>query len=303
MKKKIYGTLLLIGSTVLWGSSFAVRKIGMDQIGPLMQNAARFFAAFCFMLILIACQAILKKKRGEIKKETVPVKLQVKYGIIIGSAFAAGSVFQQLGLMTVEAGKVGFITSIYTVLVPIISFLFFKAKIRKQVWIGMLMSFIGLLCITRGGIGFEIGYLILLSGSVLFALHIILIGRYVHDANPLILATAQLAAGAVINLIMAVALQEEFQLYMLKDGLVTILYTGVFSLGIANGLQFVGQKLIQPSVAAIVCSFESIFGLLFGMILLGESMTAMQIVGSLMIFGAAIVSQIEIKKREDEVDG
>lgn len=293
MKQKVYGTALLIGSTILWGSSFAVRKMGMEQIGPLMQNAARFFVAFCFMGFVIFLQYFLDRYKEIVRQEKVPIKLQIKNGLIIGTAFAAGSALQQIGLLTVDAGKTGFITSVYTVLVPVISFLFFKAEIEKKIWIGMVMSLVGLFFITGGRMHFETGYLILLAGSVLFALHIILIGKYVHNANPLILALAQLAAGTVINFMMAIIMQENIRFQMIQDGLAVILYTGIFSLGIANVLQFVSQKMISASVAAIICSFESVFGLVFGIVLLGEHVTVIQSFGALLIFSAAIVSQME----------
>lgn len=293
MKQKAYGTALLIGSTVLWGSSFAVRKMGMEQIGPLMQNAARFFVAFCFMGLVILLQHFLNRRKGIVRQEKLPIKLQLKNGIIIGTVFATGSAFQQIGLLTIDAGKTGFITSVYTVLVPVISCLFFKTEIEKKIWIGMMMSLVGLFFITGGGMHFETGYLILLAGSVLFALHIILIGKYVHSANPLILAFAQLAAGAVINFVMAIIMQESIHFPMIRDSLAVILYTGIFSLGIANVLQFISQKMISPSVAAIICSFESVFSLVFGIVLLGEHVTVIQSFGALLIFSAALVSQMK----------
>lgn len=294
MKHRVYGTLILLLATVLWGSSYAVRKMAMSEIGPLMQNAARFFAAFCFMAIVLFCYRKWQKRKNPAGQEKeIPVRVQIKYGAIIGLTFGLGTIFQQLGLMTVDAGKVGFVTSLYTVLVPVLSFLFFRQKIRKQVWMGMLLSLIGLFLITSGGLGFGTGYFILLLGSVMFAMQIILIGRFIKDANPLILVTVQLVIGTIVNLALALIIREEFAFSMLSAAMLPILYTGIFSLGIANVCHFISQKMLPPSVAAIVCSFESVFGLVFGVILLGEHMTMPQLAGCLAILTAVIVSQME----------
>ena len=195
-----------------------MRKMGMSDIGPLMQNAMRFFAAFCFMIAVLTIRRIAC--RSNPNKNRLPVIRQIKFGIIIGAAFGTAAMLQQLGLMTVSAGEVGFITSLYTVLVPLIMWIFFREKIKPQVWIGMAISFLGLIFVTNGGMGFEPGFIILFMGSIMYAVQIILIGRYIKEADPLILVTIQVMMGVVVNLAMAVLLRETFEFSMVKEAII-----------------------------------------------------------------------------------
>lgn len=303
MKHKIFGTLILFSATVLWGSAYVARKMAFEDIGPIMQNSARFLAGFCFMLLATIVHFRRKKKVPDdagVSRAGKPLSLQIRQGMIIGLVFSVASAMQQIGLMMVDAGKAGFISVLYTVMVPVIAFVLYRTRIRKQVWIGMALSFAGLFLITGGVSGFEPGYVFLLAGSFFFAMQIILIDQYIDGAEPMVLVTTQLAAGVVVNLIIAAIVQEPFTWSMLYDARWSILYTGVLSLGVANVFQFVGQKLLEPSVTAIICSFESVFSLLFGMLILGEQMTPLQFLGSFFLFMAVIISQLEKKENTGE---
>jgi drug/metabolite transporter (DMT)-like permease len=149
--------------------------------------------------------------------------------------------------------------------------------------------------VTGGNFSVHGGTMILFCGSIMYAVQIILIGKYIDRSDPLILVTVQVAVGTMVNLLMALITREQFQCTMLWNGMPVILYTGVFSLGVANLCQFAGQKKIPPSVTAIACSFESVFGLIFGMILLNEHMTILKLIGCLLIFAAVILSQCKDK--------
>lgn len=290
LKNQLIGIMLVLSAALLWGSSFAVRKMGMNDMGPLMQNAARFFTAFCFMLAVLLIRHIFSRERRQKKTQ---FGRQIKYGIIIGAVYGLAALFQQLGLSAASAGATGFVTSIYTVLVPVMSWLFFRDRIKKQVWYGMILSFTGLFMVTNCGFHVETGIIILFAGSIMYALQIILIGKFIKTADPLILVTVQVAMGAIVNLTGAIAMKENFSLNMISNGYGIILYTGIFSLGIANLCQLCGQKKIQPSVTAIVCSLESVFGMIFGVVLLDESISFVQGIGCVLIFTAIIVSQIK----------
>lgn len=284
------GTLYIVLAAALWGSSFAVRKIGMQSIGPLMMNACRFFLAFVFMFIVVTIKIYTGKDDRPCSAE---IKKQIKAGIIIGVPYAFNVVFQQIGLNTVSAGETGFITSLYTVMVPVIGWLVFKTKVRVINWIAILLSGIGLYLVTNGGVSFNFGMVMLFIGAICAAVQILLIGKYIDNNDPAILVTVQIGVGTIINLIMAVIMRESFQVHMIQESLWPIVYSGLASVGVANFCQFLGQKKVSPTTTAIACSLESVFGLLFGILLLGETMTIMKLCGCIVIFATVVMVQYE----------
>ncbi len=289
---RMIGVFLIIAATVLWGSSFAVRKAAMTDIGPLMFNSMRFFAAFVFMLVVFF---VRKMFAGGDEQVNTPFGKQIKAGIIIGMLDGVGTVFQQLGLSLVSAGETGFVTSLYSVMVPVLARILFKTKIRPVVWTAVAFSGIGLYLVTGGGVTANSGMLILLAGSFCFALQIIAISKFIEGSDALLLVIVQMGVGAAVSLAMAVIAAEPFEINMVYEAAVPILYTGIMSLGVANFCQFAGQRRVSPTVAAIICSFESVFGLLFGIILLGESMTGMKLTGCVFILAAVLLSQLRGK--------
>ncbi len=288
------GVFLIVAATVLWGSSFAVRKAAMADIGPLMFNAMRFFAAFIFMLIVFFVRRIFT---GRDKQVNTAFGKQIKAGMIIGMLYGMGSVFQQLGLTLVSAGETGFVTSLYSVMVPVLARILFKTKIRPAVWVAVVFSGIGLYFVTGGGIAAGSGMLILLMCAFCFALQIIAIAKFIEANDALLLVIVQLGIGVAVNLIMAVIAAEPFEINMVYEAAAPVLYTGIMSLGVANFCQFAGQSRVTPTAAAIICSFESVFGLLFGIILLDEKLTGMKLTGCVFILAAVILSQLKGKNR------
>lgn len=288
MKTQIKGTAYMFIATVLWGSSFAVRKLSLSKIGPLMQNSARFFVAG---LIFIIVAFYIRKKKTKTGIKTIPLKKQLKSGILIGILYSTGAMLQQLGLSYVDAGQVGFLTSTYTIFVPVIGFVLYREKIHMNIIAGTVMAVIGLVLITGGVTGFGIGHLILILGALSLALQIVFIDRYVNDADSEILVCMQLMIGAILNLFIAYIIKEPFEIEMIRESYGAILYTGICSLGIANFCQFKSQEILEPSVAAVLCSLESVFGLVFGIILLHETVTFLQTIGCAVMLIAVITAQ------------
>lgn len=295
MLHKLIGTFLIIAATVLWGSSFAVRKAAMADIGSLTFNTLRFLAAFVFMLV------VYLMRRKSVKPDAAEDNdfgRQMKAGIIIGLLYSSGSVFQQLGLNLVSAGETGFVNSLYTVMVPVIARIIFKTKIQPSVWIAVVFSGTGLYFVTDGGIDVNRGMFLILIASFCFALQIIAISKFIEESSPLLLVTVQLGIGVIVNAVMTVAASEPFEIHMIYDAAVPVIYTGIMSLGVANFCQFAGQRMVSPTAAAIVCSFESVFGLLFSVLLLNEKMTGMKLAGCAFILAAVLLSQIKLKNKD-----
>lgn len=284
------GTLYIVLAAALWGSSFAVRKIGMESIGPLMMNTFRFFLAFLFMFAVALIKMYTKK---DDRPDGTEIRRQVKVGIIIGVPYAFNVVFQQIGLNTVSAGETGFITSLYTVMVPILGWLVFKTRVRIINWVAIILSGIGLYLVTNGGVSFNFGMVMLFIGAICAAIQILLIGKYIDNNDPVILVTVQIGVGTLINLFMAIIMREPFEVYMLQESIWPIVYSGLVSVGIANFCQFLGQQKVSPATTAIACSLESVFGLIFGILLLGETMSTMKLCGCIVIFATVIMIQYE----------
>lgn len=284
------GTFYILLAAFLWGSSFAVRKIGMENIGPLMMNTVRFLLAFIFMIAIV----LIRRRFVSVRKASVKeMESQIKTGIIIGIPYAFNVVLQQIGLNTVSAGETGFITSLYTVMVPILGWLILKQRIRPVNLIAIILSAVGLYFVTNGGLSFNFGMVILFAGSVCAAIQILLIGKYIGSNDPFILTTVQIGVGTLINMIMAIVTKETFSPHMVKAAIGPIVYSGVASIGVANLCQFLGQRKVSPTVTAVACSFESVFGLLFGVLLLGETITLMKACGCALIFITVILVQYD----------
>lgn len=246
-KKKMTASILLILATLMWGSSFAVRKIGMESMGPLMFNAFRSLAGFLFVFVILAA-----KSRKKENKSAMPMKIQLKVSIAVATAYSVGSVFQQLGLFTVDAGKSGFITSLYTIFVPLLNLLLFRINAGIKTWIGAVLAFSGLLMITSGGIGFEPGCLLLLAGAICFSVQIIIVKNYAKGVDPFLMTSIQLAVCTLLNFSAAAVLGEYFEFDMIRQSLIPVIYTGVLSLGAAHVLQYTAQKNLSAPAAAVI---------------------------------------------------
>lgn len=225
-----------------------------------------------------------------------PLSYQIAGGVACGIVFALGSICQQWGLYLTTAGKTGFITTLYTIFVPLISWLFLKKKVKKQIWIGAILAVIGLFFISAGsGFRLSMGDTVVFIGAIFFAMQIILTGHFVQYTSVLFLNMVQLATAATISLIFSFLFEEGNSLNGMLEAAGIILYAGVVCIGIAYVCQGIGLKKASPSVAAIILSFESVFGAIFGALILQERMSGYQLLGSGLIFAAIMIAQYERK--------
>lgn len=304
-RSKLFNNLLLLTPALLWGSSFSVRKMAAAYMTPLFFNSMRLYTGFIFVLAVYLLTTWWNKKKheelenpqGEDIQKTLlqkPFSYQIMGGIACGVVFAFGSICQQWGLYLTTAGKTGFITTLYTIFVPLISWLVLKKKVKKQIWIGAAFAVVGLFFIS-GGTEFylSIGDAVVLVGAVFFAMQIILTGHFVQSTPVLVLNMVQLATAGTISLVVTFFVEEGNSLQAVVDAAGIVLYAGVVCIGVAYVLQGVALKKSSPSIAAIILSFESVFGAIFGALLLHEVMTGFQLLGSGLIFTAIIVSQYE----------
>lgn len=297
LDSKASANIMLLMTALLWGSSYSFRKMGLEHMTPFFFNFLRFFVAFLFMAVFLL---ILKRREGtswgSLSGRRLDWSLYIKGGLLSGTAIAVGAAIQQWALLSTTAGKVGFITSLYTVFVPVLGIVFFRTKVKKQVWVAVAAAFVGLFLISANkNMNINPGDGASIVAAMAFGFHIIIVGHYSPKTDGVMLSTFQMFFGCIWNLIFALIFEEGNTLAGVSAGWFPILYTGIFSIGVAFTLQIFAQKRTTASVAAIIMSLESVFAVLFGVILLSERMTFMQIAGCLFIFGALIIAQVEWK--------
>lgn len=293
-KKHSASIILLFLTAIIWGFAFVAQRVGSEYIGTFYFNGIRFTLG---ALSLIPVIFIFEKEAKDKEK----LKRTVKCGIGAGTILFIASTLQQYGVfITQSAGKAGFITGLYTVLVPLIGFVFLKYKTNIFTWIGAILAVVGLflLSFTSGITSIGIGDLILLIGSVFWALHIIFIDHFGNNVSSLKFSMTQFYTCAALCFISALITKEPVSLEAIKLAGIPILYGGLMSVGVAYTLQVIGQKNVEPSLAAIICSSESLFSAVGGAIILGESMTARAYIGCALMFAGIISSQLKPKSEK-----
>lgn len=292
-KTQLKANILLLLTAAIWGLAFVAQKVGAEHVGAFTYNGIRFALGSISLIPLIL---FLNKKKGE-NEETQnndrdSLKLTVKAGIIAGCALFIATSLQQMGVMGTTAGKAGFITGLYMVIVPILG-LFLKQKVNKSTWIGIVIAIIGLYLLSiNEDFSISNGDLLVLIGSVGWAIHILLIDNFTKKIDPLKLSSIQFATCSILSLVMAIIF-EDINMVGISGAMVSILYGGLLSVGVAYTLQVVAQKNAKPSHAAILLSMESVFGALGGAMFLGERIGTRGLVGCILIFIAIIISQLK----------
>ena len=240
-------------------------------------------------------EARTKIESDVIKETKAEDRNTVLGGVLCGLFLSVASIFQQMGLVYTTAGKAGFITAMYMLLVPILGFVLFKKKNTWLVWLAVLLGIAGmyLLCVT-GEFTLAHGDALVLVCAVMFSGHILSCDRFVRLGRPLEIAAIQFVTAAVVSWV-AAFIAEEPTLGKLASAAVPIIYCGVMSGAIGYTLQIVAQKYTDPTIASLLMSMESVFAVLAGAVLLNERMTAREIVGCVVMFVAIVLVQIPRK--------
>lgn len=291
MKNKLRGTLSLLIATVIWGSAFIAQSVGMDYIGPFTFQTMRSVLAVPFLIIIIF---LIERSPANTLRKWLDPKLW-KAGLPCGIALFIAAGLQQLGIVHTSAGKAGFITAMYIVLVPILG-IFLRKKPPFTAWISVALAVVGLYLLSCVGVTqVNIGDLYLLGCALGYAVQITLVDHLGSEVDGLRLNCVQsLFCGIFSGVVMLVT--EEPNLGNIIACWIPLVYAGIFSLGIAFSLQIIGQKHLEPTPAALIMSLESVFAVLFGWLLLHERLSNAELWGCVLVFGAVILSQIPVKK-------
>ncbi|MEJ2100763.1 MAG: DMT family transporter [Desulfobacterales bacterium] len=282
--------MLLLTTAVIWGFAFVAQRVGMDYVGPFTFNGIRFAIGSLSLLPLV----LMSRERTTATRNILPppgLKTILLGGGALGLTLFTGASLQQIGLVYTTAGKAGFITGLYVIIVPILG-LIWKQQPRIGTWIGAFMAAIGLylLSITEE-FTIEPGDLLVLIGAFFWAAHVLIIGWLSPRINPIKLAFSQYATCSILSLI-AASVVEVITLNSIFAAAIPILYGGLLSVGIAYTLQVVAQRDAHPAHAAILLSLEAVFAAIGGWLILGEIISPRGLVGcGLMLFGM-LISQL-----------
>lgn len=287
--KTLRGNLLLIVAAIIWGSAFVAQSEGMAYVGPFSFGAVRYIIGGV-VLIPFACFF----SRNDENKD---VRGTIFGGIMCGLALFAASTLQQIGIQYTTVAKSGFLTAMYIVLVPILRIVLGKRP-TLRVWLCILISAVGVyfLC-AMDGFSINIGDGLMILSALMFSVHICVIDHFVQKHSGVWLACIQFI---VVGLISApfMFIFEAPNVADICNAWVEILYTAVFSSGIAYTFQILGQRDTNPVVASLIMSTESLFAALSGWVILGQAMTARELFGSLLMISAIVFAQLPEKQKE-----
>ena len=292
MKNRTIGLIMLTIATLIWGTSLVAQRLATSNIGAFTFNAVRFLigalALLPFILITDYHKSKLQTSYNRFKTKDI---LQIKGGLICGCILFATASLQQTGIIYTTVGKAGFITALYIVIVPVLG-LFLGRHIHLQIWGCIFLATFGmyLLCVNeKFTIGF--GDTLVLICAFSTAIHILTIDYFSSKVDCVKLSCLQFLVCGILSSA-AAFIFEKPELQSLINASGPIIYTGILSCGIAYTLQALGQKYVSPVAASLILSFESVFSVLSGWIMLRETLSIREVLGCVLMFIAIIVSQI-----------
>ena len=308
MKQNVRNSCLLVLTALIWGTAFVAQTTGGDTVGAFSFNCIRSLIGG---IVLIPVIHVLDTKTDKKPKTAAEKKTLFTGGIACGCVMFIASSFQQLGInLGTEAGKAGFLTACYILLVPILG-LFLKKKCGWNIWIGVVLTLAGLyLLCMNGTTGFSLRFSdgLVIICAVCFSLHILLVDHFSPLVDGVRLSSIQFIISGLIGLIPTFFVDMHHSLsgfYAWLPALqswnawIPILYAGVMSCGVAYTLQIIGQNGLNPTIASLLMSLESVFSVLAGWIILGQKLTAREILGCVIIFAAIVLAQLPVNSRTD----
>ncbi len=290
---KTKNAFMLILTAFIWGTAFVAQSMGMDYLGPFTFNGVRSMIGG---IALLPCIALLNKINGASGKRSGSKKDLIIGGIACGLLLFAASSLQQVGIQYTTAGKAGFITAFYIVIVPVLG-IFLRKKTGWKVWLAVLLALTGLyfLCMT-GKFSVGKGDLLIFLCALVFSLHILVIDYFSPRADGVKMSCIQFFVCGLASLPFMMTMETP-RLSAMLEGILPLLYAGVLSCGVAYTLQIVGQKNVNPAVASLILSLESCFSVLAGWLVLGERLSVRESIGCVLMFTAIILAQLPDKKK------
>ncbi|MDU6030609.1 MAG: DMT family transporter [Peptoniphilus harei] len=291
MKRELKASIMLFATAIIWGLAFVAQAAGMEHLGPLSFTASRCFVAVVFLYLTYK---FFMMKSATYREEKFDMKRTLVGGSICGLVFTIAINLQQVSLIYTTAAKASFLTALYIVFIPVIG-LFFGRRPSVKIIICIFLAMVGTYLLSiKGGLKINRGDLIVILSALIFAIHILLLTKYSTNTNAVLVSLVQFAVCGVISLVGALVLEDISMDAILKSQ-ATILYVGILSSGVGFTIQLMALKDLEPVVASMICSLESVFGALFGWLILSQEMTEREIFGAIIIFLATIFAQVPIE--------
>ncbi|MFP3153804.1 DMT family transporter [Lachnospiraceae bacterium ZAX-1] len=301
-KVQFRNSLLLLLTALIWGVAFVAQSVG-GSCGAFTFNCIRSLVGGFF---LIPCIAVLNKFSPSKSEKASPTAEEKKKrsktllagGVCCGLVICFASSFQQFGIKYTSVGKAGFITAFYIIIVPLLG-LFFKKKCGPLIWIGVLLALVGLyfLCITED-FSIQFGDILMFICAIAFSVHILVIDHFTQLVDGVKMSCIQFIVCGVVSGILML-LFEQPSLTQILSLWQPILYAGILSCGVAYTLQIVAQKGMNPTVASLILSLESVVSVFAGFLILGQKLHNREILGCILMFCAIVFAQIPQKSKEE----
>lgn len=299
-KYQIRQSLILLLCAIIWGTAFVSQSVGMEYIGAFTFNGIRsIIGSVAILPILMYTQ---KSRQRKAEEQGTPItseekKKARKYalcaGIPTGVVLFIATNLQQFGIKYTTIGKAGFITAMYIIIVPLLG-IFLKKKVSLTIWISVVISVVGLyLLCMKEQLSLQLGDSLVLGCAFAFSIQIMLIDKFSPNMNPVLLSFIQFAVSGILSCIcMFLFEQPDGNAIMMTWK--ALVYAGVFSSGIAYTLQIIGQRGLNPTIASLIMSLESVVSVISGFVFLNETMTGREVLGCVLMFGAVVLAQIPV---------
>lgn len=295
--QKFRNNVMLVLTALIWGSAFVAQSVGMDYIGPFTFNSLRCFLGGIVLLPVIGVMGRRKKTEGtEVQGDEANRSGKMLWvgGLFCGLALALASSLQQIGLVYTSAGKAGFITALYILIVPVLG-LFLGRRAGGKTWAGVGLAVVGMyfLCMKEG---FSIAYgdVLMIICAFVFSLHILIIDYFSPKVDGVKLSCIQFFICGILCAVPMFACEKP-ALGSILDAYLPLLYAGVLSCGVAYTLQIIAQKNTDPTVASLILSLESVFAALTGWLIIHETLSGKELFGCALVFAAIILAQLPEK--------
>lgn len=298
--------ILCVLAAFIWGIAFVAQSTGGELVGPYTFNCFRCFMGGLVLIPVILIMNRFHKAKAKQSNDSTSQKNLLLGGVLCGLLLCVASNLQQVALaMGAPAGKAGFLTACYILLVPVLG-LFLKKKCGWNVWLGVMIAVVGLylLCIN-GSFSLQRADILLLICAVVFSLHILVIDHFAPKVNCVAMSCIQFFVCGTITAIPMLFVDMSHSIEGIKNTLsplatlgawIPLLYTGILSSGVAYTLQIIGQKNTNPTVASLLFSLESVFSVLAGWVLLNQKLQSKELFGCVLIFGAIVLAQLPLNQ-------
>ena len=292
MKKGVLRSdVLLLLTAAIWGFAFTAQRAGMDHIGPFLYTGIRFLLG---AIVLIPFWVFGGKRKASRTKAT-DMRSLLRGGALAGIFLFLGVTFQQIGLIHTTAGKAGFITGLYVILVPVLGVIW-RQRSHPGTWTGAGLAVVGLYFLSvSGGLKIGTGDLLVVASAFFWAFHVHMISKLSKSLDSVQLGVVQYVFCGILSLLIAIPL-EPIEMGAILHAALPIAYGGICSVGIAYTLQIVAQKSAPPAHAAIIMSLEGVFAVVGGYLLLGEVLSTRGFIGCGLMLCGMLVSQVSVSR-------